>query len=197
VAADDETAQAVLQDMNALCGLGDDEGDQDQEHDQDQEKMGVRGCAIHQVILGRLDDERARDARRLAERIGAEQERVALRMRDEWCAASRGRENEWGLEYGVSMEDVCAVICQAFQLDADQLQAQTRRAAVVWPRQVAMYLGVRQGRLSVSEVGRYFGRNHGTVSHALQAVADRMYVEPHTRDFIGRLGGRLNRKSQI
>ena len=44
---------------------------------------------------------------------------------------------------------------------------------VAFARQIAMYLAHVAGSLSLSEVGRLFGRDHTTVAYACAAVEDR------------------------
>ena len=55
------------------------------------------------------------------------------------------------------------------------------------PRQIAMYLMRRQTTLSLSEIGRFFDRDHTTVIHACSKI-ERLLVEDRTmKDTIERL----------
>jgi chromosomal replication initiation ATPase DnaA len=62
----------------------------------------------------------------------------------------------------------------AFGHSRCELVAATRRSAdVAFARQVAMYLAHVGAGLSMSEVGRGFGRDRTTVAHACRHVEDR------------------------
>jgi len=67
-----------------------------------------------------------------------------------------------------------AVVGVAFAVELEDLQKASRgRAKVAFARQVAMYLAHVQFGWSLSEVGRIFGRDRTTVSHACALVEDR------------------------
>ena len=51
------------------------------------------------------------------------------------------------------------------------LQSRRRTNAIVVPRQVGMYLARRVTRMSLEEIGHYFGgRDHSTVLYAIEKV---------------------------
>lgn len=69
---------------------------------------------------------------------------------------------------------VVALVCGAFDLTPGQIHRGTRGAArVAFGRQVAMYIAHIWLGLSMSEVGRRFGRDRTTVAHACRLVEDR------------------------
>jgi hypothetical protein len=62
----------------------------------------------------------------------------------------------------------------AFAVPVGELQAATRRSAyVALARQSAMYLSHVAFGVSLSEVGRAFGRDRTTAAHACRAIEDR------------------------
>lgn len=70
-----------------------------------------------------------------------------------------------------SMEDVLQVITQHFSLRLSDIQSRKRTAAIAYARQVGMYLARRVTRLSLEEIGGYFGgRDHSTVLYAIQKI---------------------------
>ena len=66
---------------------------------------------------------------------------------------------------------VVRYVCRYYGIDAQQLKSQLRSKNIAEPRQVAMYLIRQLGKLSLPEIGQYFGRDHGTVHHAVKKVA--------------------------
>ncbi|MDP2123671.1 MAG: helix-turn-helix domain-containing protein [Parvibaculum sp.] len=67
-----------------------------------------------------------------------------------------------------------AVVARAWRLPLQDLKAPTRRRApVALARQVAMYLTHVIFGVSLSEVGRLFGRDRTTAAHACRTIEDR------------------------
>lgn len=65
-------------------------------------------------------------------------------------------------------------VAQAFGIKTFELRAPTRRRApVALARQVAMYLAHVTCGLTLTEVGRLFGRDRTTAAHACRLVEDR------------------------
>jgi hypothetical protein len=65
-------------------------------------------------------------------------------------------------------------IARAFKVSVSELRAPTRRAApVALARQIAMYLMHVVFGVSLSSVGRHFGRDRTTAAHACRQIEDR------------------------
>lgn len=72
------------------------------------------------------------------------------------------------------LELTLATVARAWNVSLRELQAPTRRRApVAEARQVAMYLTHVIFSISLSEVGRLYGRDRTTAGHACQRVEDR------------------------
>jgi chromosomal replication initiator protein len=72
-----------------------------------------------------------------------------------------------------------AVVAISYGIPADKMKAASRSKAVVWPRQVAMYLARELTLQSLPAIGRLFGgRDHSTVIHAIKCVEKRMASDP-------------------
>ena len=68
---------------------------------------------------------------------------------------------------------ISAAVAAAFTVPLDELRARTRRRApVALARQSAMYLAHVALGLSLSEVGRAFGRDRTTAAHACRRIED-------------------------
>ncbi len=78
-------------------------------------------------------------------------------------------------ELNLSMEDILKVTARVFEVESADLMSKGRRAELVTPRQVAMYLIRELTPHSYPEIGQFFsGRDHSTVMYAVQKVTDRL-----------------------
>lgn len=78
-----------------------------------------------------------------------------------------------------------------FKLSADLLASRSRRQAIAFPRQIAMYLCRLLTEETLSDIGRAFNRDHSTVLHACKVVIERMARDASVRKQIGLLAMRL------
>jgi chromosomal replication initiator protein len=71
-----------------------------------------------------------------------------------------------------SIDDILHVVTARYAVKLSDLQSRRRTNAVVVPRQVGMYLARRVTRMSLEEIGHYFGgRDHSTVLYAIEKIA--------------------------
>ena len=70
------------------------------------------------------------------------------------------------------------VVAEYFGLSHNDLRGRKRTKAIVFPRQIAMYIVREMTEYSTTEVGLEFGgRDHTTVMHACQRVENRMRAD--------------------
>ena len=82
--------------------------------------------------------------------------------------------------------------CTNFQIAESKIIKKGRgKEQIVFARQVAMYLATRKG-ISDSEVGRYFGKDHGTISHAAVVVSNRMDTDQKIKQIVEEIERQLN-----
>jgi chromosomal replication initiator protein len=87
-----------------------------------------------------------------------------------------------------SIEDILTVVTGHFQVKLSELQSRKRTNAIAFPRQVAMYLTRRITRMSLEEIGGYFGgRDHSTVLYAVQKIARVAREDPSCQELIAKL----------
>ena len=92
---------------------------------------------------------------------------------DPSCGRGRRRRQTARLA-GSRVQLVVGLVCSAYDLTPAQIYGGTRgRARVAFARQVAMYMAHVWLGLSLSEIGRRFGRDRTTVAHACNLVEDR------------------------
>jgi chromosomal replication initiator protein len=79
----------------------------------------------------------------------------------------------------VRIADVARAVASRFQVPLRDLRGPSRRAAVVQPRHLAIYLARQYTGLSIAAIGAYFGgRDTKTIRHAIQAAAARLDADP-------------------
>jgi chromosomal replication initiator protein len=67
------------------------------------------------------------------------------------------------------------VVSQRYRVPVDAMKSKVRTAAYAYPRQVAIYLSRELTSCSLTQIGRQFGgRDHTTVIHACQKIAEKM-----------------------
>jgi len=74
----------------------------------------------------------------------------------------------------IEPEAIVQVAAARYGITRDQLKGKRRTNSVALPRQIAMYLMRRQTTLSLSEIGRFFDRDHTTVMHADRKIRELM-----------------------
>jgi chromosomal replication initiator protein len=72
----------------------------------------------------------------------------------------------------VSIDRIQALVCERFSVTLEELTGDRRSQAIVYPRQVAMYLSRELTDSSLPKIGKEFGgRDHTTVIHATSKIA--------------------------
>ncbi|MBJ02735.1 MAG: chromosomal replication initiator protein DnaA [Planctomycetes bacterium] len=91
-----------------------------------------------------------------------------------------------------TIQDVLSLVTEHFSVRLADLQSRRRTQSIVLPRQVAMYLARKITRLSLEEIGSYFGgRDHSTVLHAVNKISHAIDHDPATARLLGSLLARL------
>ena len=90
------------------------------------------------------------------------------------------------------MEDITRVVIEHFGVKLSELQSKKRSNAIAYPRQVAMVLARRLTRMSLEEIGSYFGgRDHSTVLHAVKKLKRLVEEDARVRELLTELTFRL------
>lgn len=77
--------------------------------------------------------------------------------------------------------EVLELTAEYFGQEVHVLRGPARMQPLIWHRQLGMYAARMIACERVMDVGEAFSRNHRMVSHSVQAVMDRMEVEPESR----------------
>ncbi|RZW26614.1 MAG: chromosomal replication initiator protein DnaA [Desulfobulbaceae bacterium] len=66
---------------------------------------------------------------------------------------------------------ITELVSDQFKLSLEELRSKTRKRAIAFPRQVAMYLCRKHTEETLAEIGKVFNRDHSTVMHAVKVVS--------------------------
>jgi len=71
----------------------------------------------------------------------------------------------------VSIETIQKTVAEQFGLRVLEIKAKNNSRAIVFPRQIAMYLAKHLTDHSLPEIGRHFGgKHHTTVLHSVEKI---------------------------
>lgn len=90
------------------------------------------------------------------------------------------------------MATIQQVVAREWGVTPDGLRSKTRTKQLTVPRQIAMYLCRELLALQLVEIGNAFGgRDHSTVIHSLDRVADEMNGDPAFTERVLKIRGML------
>ena len=94
----------------------------------------------------------------------------------------------------ITLADILAAVTQRFGISADEIRSGKRHASLVHARHIGMYLSKALTSQSVADIGRFYGnRDHATVLHATQKLADLLKRDENLRQEIQTLRQVLGR----
>ena len=71
----------------------------------------------------------------------------------------------------ISVDLITKIVCEELTIDENKVRDKTRKQEIVIARQLSMYLAKEMTRISLKNVGLYFGgRDHSTVIHACTSI---------------------------
>jgi len=73
-----------------------------------------------------------------------------------------------------SAEMICELVSSQFNVSIREMQSKSRKRAVTFPRQVAMYLARKHTDSSLADIGKALHRDHSTVLHSIKVVSNRV-----------------------
>ena len=97
----------------------------------------------------------------------------------------------------VKIADVIDVVSSHLDFTVDQLKSKRRTQDLARTRQIAMHLARDLTGASLNQIGRAFGgRDHSTVSHACQLIAEKARTDPRLRGIIKDLTEKIRDRSR-
>ncbi|HOI54781.1 MAG TPA: chromosomal replication initiator protein DnaA [Phycisphaerae bacterium] len=147
-------------------------------------KAKLRGVAIPDDVIAfiaRTVDTNVRELEGAVTRVGAQAvlagQPITLETAREVLSDSVPRKPR-----EVMVPEIIAAVVKRYGIRVADLQSKKRNKSISTPRQVAMYLARRLTKLSLEEIGGYFGgRDHTTVLHADRKIEESLAGEPELR----------------
>lgn len=81
------------------------------------------------------------------------------------------------------MRDIVAMVAVAHNLSPVQLREQDRKRACTKARRIAYYLCRTSGR-QYADIGRFFGRDHGTILRGVNWIKHRLPLDPKLAEHV-------------
>lgn len=111
---------------------------------------------------------------------------ISWRGKDEVVAISeavalRDAINDAIGETETPLKRVMRMVAKHFNITVAEMCADNKFQRTTWPRQVAMKLAHDLTGSGLSMIGREFHRDHGTVTHAIKVVKERVDTNPAER----------------
>jgi len=95
-------------------------------------------------------------------------------------AQQRLRDNFYApRQANLSIDNIIRVVAEYFELTPNDLKGVKRSRNIVFPRQLAMYIGREITDYSTTEIGQNFGgRDHTTVMHSTDKIKGKLLTDP-------------------
>src|SRR5215467_9008874 len=93
----------------------------------------------------------------------------------------------------VTIDVIQKVVAEQFGLRVIEIKAKSNSRAIVFPRQIAMYLAKQMTEASLPEIGRQFGgKHHTTVMHSIDKIEDQRQADKDLNRLLNKLTETLN-----
>jgi chromosomal replication initiator protein len=134
-------------------------------------KMRQHGLAADENLVGYIAENLRGDIRRMESAVIGIKAKSCLRKTPPDLAMVR--EVIFGLigaSVEITGESIRDLIGCQFRVSVEDLQSRSRKRAVTFPRQVAMYLTRKYTDKSLADIGNMYNRDHSTVLHAIKTI---------------------------
>jgi len=82
----------------------------------------------------------------------------------------------------LSGETIRDFVGSQFKVSVEELKSRSRKRAITFPRQVAMYLTRKYTEETLANIGSHYNRDHSTVLHAIKVITRDMARKTSTRE---------------
>ncbi len=98
----------------------------------------------------------------------------------------------------ISISDIIDVVTRHFDVRLTDLQSKRRSQSITMPRQICMYLARSLTKHSLEEIGGHLGgRDHTTVMHACNKIAESQEADPKMQALLGELTKRVTQTTRV
>jgi len=93
----------------------------------------------------------------------------------------------------ITIDAIQKAVAEQFGLRAAEIKARTNSRAIVFPRQIAMFLAKQMTEASLPEIGRQFGgKHHTTVMHSVEKIEQQKQTDKDLNRLLNKLTETLN-----
>ncbi len=93
----------------------------------------------------------------------------------------------------ITIEAIQKAVAEQFGLRLTEIKAKSNSRAIVFPRQIAMYLAKQMTEASLPEIGRQFGgKHHTTVMHSVDKIEEQRQGDKDLNRLLNKLTETLN-----
>ncbi|MGE5325297.1 MAG: chromosomal replication initiator protein DnaA [Actinomycetota bacterium] len=93
----------------------------------------------------------------------------------------------------ITIDAIQKAVAEQFGLRAAEIKAKTNSRAIVFPRQIAMFLAKQMTEASLPEIGRQFGgKHHTTVMHSVEKIEQQKQTDRDLNRLLNKLTETLN-----
>ena len=94
----------------------------------------------------------------------------------------------------LTIEVIRDFVAGQFQISVKDLQSKSRKKAITFPRQIAMYLGRKHTEQALGDIGQAFNRDHSTVVHSIRVITEAIARSGSVRGQVELLSDRLKKR---
>ncbi len=91
----------------------------------------------------------------------------------------------------ITTDTIKEVVCKHYNISTKEMVSRSRKKAIVWPRQMAIYFARRYTDHPLQLIGKSFNRYHATVIHSITAVEKGLKEDAIVRKQVEYLSGKL------
>ena len=93
----------------------------------------------------------------------------------------------------ITIESIQKIVAEQFGLRVTEIKAKNNSRAIVYPRQIAMYLTKHLTEASLPEIGRQFGgKHHTTVMHSVEKIEEQRQSDKDLNRLLNKITETLN-----
>ncbi len=93
----------------------------------------------------------------------------------------------------ITLKAIKELVCNYFQISQEEISSKSRKKAIAWPRQIAMYLARKYTAATLEAIGQEFNRDHATVVHAIKKMKKQLIQNKQLRNQVEFIKDRLEK----
>ena len=91
----------------------------------------------------------------------------------------------------ISIDKIMEIVANYYDLTVIDIRGKKRTQSIAIARQIAMYLSTQYTRLSTTQIGKYFNKEHATILHAAKTIKKRMDVDKKLKSEVINIENRI------